>query len=442
MESSASTMIEIRSDLLRERYFYTRHPSGLPIYVFPKRLTTSFAYFAVKYGSVDNLFCLGEGETPHSVPAGIAHFLEHKLFENEDGSDAFEQFAAIGADANAYTTYDKTAYLFSCTEHFSEALSALLHFVTHPHFTEASVKKEQGIIAEEIREYDDRPWDRCFQNLLCALYERNAVRENICGSQRSIQRITPKLLYECYRTFYRPSNMALIVCGDVSPDEVLRIADAHVPKAEADQPIKRRDAEEPLQAAKPFVSQEMQVSKPLFSIGIKDPLPLKDPEARLRRDLCMNLLCEILFSRAGGFYNRLFEEGIITPAFSYGYSCTDRFAFTCISGESDDPHRVLSLLKEHLATVAKEGLEETAFERCRRVLYADELRAYDSTEEIASRLLSFVFDGAELFSCPSVIQSITQKELEELIPSLLEAGQYSLSVIEPLKKTTNKHERN
>ncbi|MBQ8212406.1 MAG: insulinase family protein [Clostridia bacterium] len=433
MEKALNSMNEASSALLREHYFFTTHPSGLPIYIFPKKLTTAFAYFAVRYGSTDNCFCVSEKGTPERVPAGVAHFLEHKLFENEDGSDAFEQFAALGADANAYTSYNKTAYLFSCTENFEAALSELLRFVLHPHFTDASVKKEQGIITEEIREYDDRPWERCFQNLLCAMYRENPVRENICGSAESIRKITPELLYRCHASFYRPSNMALIVCGDVDPETVLKIADAHLPTEALDEPIRRGNVNEPEEVAKTYVEQAMQVSKPLFSIGIKDPVLISDPDARLRRDLCVNLLCEILFSRAGEFYSGLFEQGIVTPSFSYGYSSTETFAFTCISGESDEPERVLALLKDYLARVRTEGLDREDFERCRRAMYADELRAYDSTEEIASRLLSFVLEGTQMFSCPDVIQSITLNETETLLSELFADERFALSVIRPLK---------
>ena len=185
----------------------------------------------------------------------------------------------------------------------------------------------------------------------------------------------------------------------------------------------------------------MQVSKPLFSIGIKDPVLLTDPDARLRRDLCINLLCEILFSRAGEFYSELFEQGIITPGFAYGYSSTETFAFTCLSGESDEPQRVLKLLKDYLARACAEGLDREDFERCRRAMYADELRAYDSTEEIASRLLAFVFDGTQMFSCPDVLQSITKEELEALLPTLFEDGLFSLSVIAPLNTTDSNFQK-
>ena len=423
---------EFFSPLLKERYTRIDHDSGLQIYVFPKKMTSVYALFAVRYGSVDNAFAIdGEAVT---VPDGIAHFLEHKLFDCENGEDAFARFSAIGADANAYTAYNRTAYLFSCTERFSEALGELLDFVTHPYFTDASVKKEQGIIAEEIRMYEDSPWERVYQNLLCALYHTHPVRKNICGTVKSIKQITPQLLYRCYETFYRPSNMALIVCGDVDEAEILATADRILPNGQTDsQDVTRVLPKEPSDVARDRIDARMQVAKPIFSIGIKDDAPSDDHKERLRRDLCMSLLNEILFSQSGEFYSTLFEEGIITPSFSYGYSSAEGFAFNCISGESSTPEVVLERLKDYTARAMREGLSEEAFERCRRALYSDEIRAYDSTEEIANRLLSFVFDGSEMFSVPETLLSITREELETLMRAFYGKERYAMSVILPIE---------
>ena len=421
---------EYASALLRERYFCMEHKSGLPIYVFPKKLTTSYALFAVNYGSMDSIFRRCGDDSPVCVPDGIAHFLEHKLFENEDGSDSFAHFAAIGADANAYTSYDRTAYLFSTTEGVDEALAELLRFVTHPHFTSASVKKEQGIIAEEIRMYEDSPWERCFRILLESMYENCPVRINICGSEASIGRITPKLLYDCYHTFYNPANMVLAVCGNVTPEAVMAVADRVLPKDFLPAAVERVPFTEPDCVIRDYAEDMMQVSKPIFSIGIKDRV-IDDAKARMRRDFCMALLDEILFSRAGDFYSDLFERGVITPSFGFGYSCSDRFAFHCLSGESDTPEIVLASLKEYLARVRREGISDEAFERCRRVMYSDEICAYDSSEEIANRLLSFAMDGLDMFSCPELLQSITKRELEELLETAFDDACFSMAVIRP-----------
>jgi len=223
--------IEYTSALLREKYTYIEHASGLPIYVFPKAMTNTYALFATKYGSLDTTFAVGDGK-PVTVPDGIAHFLEHKLFEAPDGTDTFTRFSALGADSNAYTDYNKTAYLFGCTENAEEALAELLTFVTQPHFTDESVARERGIIAEEIREDEDSPWERAYLNLLSALYHKNPVRKNIVGTVKTIQKITPKLLYKCYNAFYRLDNMALVVCGNITPEAVVAVADRILPASQ------------------------------------------------------------------------------------------------------------------------------------------------------------------------------------------------------------------
>ena len=273
---------EFHSAHLRERYTRLEHPSGLAIYVFPKALTTTYALFSTKYGSVDSCFVNERGETVTS-PDGVAHFLEHKLFDNPDGSDSFGRFSQLGADANAYTTYNRTAYLFSCTEGFSESLEELLRFVTTPYFTDASVRKEQGIIAEEIRMYEDNPWDRGFQRLLERMYPLHPVSRNVCGSVESIGEITPQLLYDCYHAFYRLSNMVLVVCGDVTVEQVLEVADRVLPSEPARPALtslRPKDLEPPLRHT---VEERMQVSKPLFCIGFKDGTPGDTPEAPVMR---------------------------------------------------------------------------------------------------------------------------------------------------------------
>ncbi len=420
-------MTEFSSPILREHYFRTVHKSGLTVCIFPKKLTTAYAFFAVRFGSTDNAF-FADGKKIH-LPSGVAHFLEHKLFENEDGSDTCETFAALGADVNAYTTYHQTAYLFSATEHFEESLCELLRFVTHPHLSAESVKRERGIITEEIREYDDSPWDRAYQLLLETLYHQNPIREQICGTVKSIRNITPDILMQAYRAFYRPDNMVLSVAGDVDPDTVMQAVDRMLPQAPTAPPVERIRPEEPRTIVRPYAELHMPVAKPIFCIGIKDTDIPNDPAARLYRDICANLLCEILFSRSDPFYNTLFEEGILNPSFSYGYTCGESCAFVCLSGEADNPKLVLDRMWQYLDSVRKNGIDEEAFERCRRTAYADELRAYDSTEEIGSRLLTFSLDGADLFSCPDILASVTKAELERLLSELFLPDATALAVV-------------
>ena len=424
--------IEYTSALLREQYTFVEHASGLSIYVFPKKMTNTYALFATKFGSMNTDFVVGEKHV--TVPDGIAHFLEHKLFEAPDGTDTFSRFSALGADSNAYTDYDKTAYLFSCTEHVEEALAELLTFVTEPHFTAESVKRERGIIGEEIHEDEDSPWEKAYLNLVKSLYHSNPVRNNVLGTRKTIAKITPELLYECYNAFYRPENMALVVCGNVTPEQVLAVADRILPSERTEkETVTRFFPTEPDGVRRKRAKAKMQVAKPIFYIGIKDNVIPKEPTARLCRDLSIALLNEILLSQAGKFYADLFEAGLVSPSFSFGYSSdNEQFAFTCISGESTNPEAVWDALMEYLEQVKKTGLSDEDFERCRRVMYADEIRAYDSTDEIANRLLSFVFDGSQIFDVPTVLQSITKEELEELLHTLYTPANFAMSVVYPL----------
>lgn len=420
----------LQSDLLGERYTVTHHPSGLDIYVFPKKMTATYALLATDFGAVDN--ALDEAGLSR-LPDGVAHFLEHKLFANADGTDSFERFSAIGADANAYTSHTRTVYLFSCTDRFEQALSELIEFVTHPYFTEESVAREQGIIGEEIRMCRDNPYDACYYNMLSGLYAAHPVKTDICGSISSIARITPEVLYAAHRTYYQLSNMALVVCGDVTEREVLEIADRHLPKTGTSSPVPRRVTSEAPHVHQPRVTATGQVAKPIFSIGIKDTAIPADPTARLARDAGMAILNEMLFSEAGELYNSLFDEGLISPELSADYALSRDFAFNQIAGEANDPDAVLERIVAYLAEKQKSGLSEADFERCRRIEYAEYIKSFDSTEEIANSLLSFVFEGAEIFSYAAVIGNMTFSFVEELFRSVFRPEHITLSVIHPKK---------
>ncbi len=421
---------KFESALLRERYWKIEHPSGLRIYVFPKRTTVAYAVLATAYGSLDVSFRTADRPDFVTVPDGVAHFLEHKLFDNPDGSDSLLRFTALGADANAYTDYNRTAYLFSTAERFGESLEELLRFVFTPYFTPETVAKERGIIAEEIRMYRDAPFDRCFQNLLEGLYHSHPVRRNICGSEGSIANITADLLYECYRVFYQPSNMILCVSGDVAPETVTAAADRILPASPAPRAIIRAPICEPETAARSEISARMPVSKPIFYLAVKDPVLPPDAMARLRRDAAMSLLSDVLFSRSSVFFNRLFERGLLTTSYSHGYSGTDSFAFHSICGESNDPRAVRRECAEYLAQVRENGISEDDFRRSKRGLIADQIRAYDSTEEICNNLLSFALEGLDLFSYPDLLSSVTKEECESLLNEVFTPERECLSVVE------------
>lgn len=417
------------SALLREAYWETTHESGLRVFVFPKKMTATYAVLATAYGSLDVTFRTADRPDFVTVPDGVAHYLEHKLFDNPDGTDTFARFSALGADANAYTDYTKTAYLFSASEGVPEALETLLRFVSTPYFTDATVEKERGIIAEEIRMYRDNPSDRCLQNLLGGLYHANPVRRSICGSERSIAKITPELLYECYNTFYQPSNLFFCVCGDVTAEAVAEAVDRVLPVWKPAREIIRGKIAEPDAVRQTEVEERMPVAKPLFDLGVKDAVIPTDAQARLRRDAAMTVLSDVLFSRSSPFFSRLFEEGLLTSSYFNGYSSTDRFAFHSICGESDDPRAVRDRFLAYLDDVRRDGIAEADFLRAKRPLIADQIRAYDSTEEICSNLLAFAQEGLDLFSYPALLSSVTREDCMRLLDEVFRPDRMCLSVV-------------
>ena len=432
-----------KSDILSEEYRKYTHKSGLDIYIFPKKLTTYYAIFGVKYGSIHNRF--KKASNPSEIvtlPDGVAHFLEHKLFANEDGSDSFEHFSELGADANAYTALNKTAYLFDATENFYASLRELISFVTHPYFSEENVASEVGIITEEIKMYNDSPSDRCYYGMLEGMYENHAIKRNICGTAETIREITPDILYSCYNAFYNLNNMALFICGDVEDEKILEIANELLPTSskEFDILFENDNLFEAPEAYKPYVEARMQVSKPMFNIGIKDIQISNDATERLKRDAIYSILDEMIFSRAGELYTSLFERDIISPHLSYGYTMTPTSAYNSIAGEADDPQRVLDEILLYVEKLKADGLSYDDFLRGKRVMYAEFVKSFDSTENVANNMLSFAFDGCEILSYADIIDSVTFEDVKAVFENAFNKEKITLSVILPLKSAKNKEE--
>lgn len=403
------------SDLIGERYECIEHSSGLTVIVFPKKLTSTYAIMGVNCGSV-NATAAVDGQKM-TFPDGVAHFIEHKLFTNEDGSDSFERFSDYGADANAYTSFNRTAYLFSCTENLEQSLGELISFVTHPYFTAESVESEKPIITEEIKMYDDSPSEVCLYGMLEGMYVNNRVKNNICGTPATIADITDKTLYDFYKSFYRLSNMHLIVCGDVTSEQVMAAAEPYIDGFAYSEPIAQiSDVNEPEEVAYKYVEKRMQVSKPLFSIGFKDSHIPESEESRYRKDAGMAILNEMLFSRATEFYASLYDRGVISsPNLSYGYTISQTFAYNFISGEADDPKVVLDQITEYIQSVT---LCPEDFERGKRVMYAEFVKVFDSSESIANTILSFAGDGIDCLQYGEFIEDVTFEDISRLFDEL------------------------
>lgn len=413
---------------LGEKYFFTKHESGLDIYVFPKKMTLKVALFGVKFGSSYEKGAIVDGKIKN-FPSGIAHFLEHKLFSNEDGVDATEVLAEIGADSNAYTSNNKTVYMLSCTENFYPALKGLVKFVCNPYFTPENVESEQGIIAQEIKMCLDSPYDVVSQNLLVALYGEGKLSEDVLGTDKSILEITDKTLYDCYDSFYRFSNMALVVCGDVDENKVLDTFEASIGTYEEKSiPINPKFSYKP-GVAMPKIERSMPVSQPIFEIGIKDDLPSENSNERMKRDVVMTVLGEMLFSRAGELYNELFEGGFINESYTYGYSIAREVGFYSIYGEGDDPDLVLDKVKKHVSKVKREGLSEKDFIRSKRVMMAEFLRDFDSVDDIANSVLNFGVEGINIFEYRKIIEGVCFSDVQKCLNESFDEDRFAISVI-------------
>ena len=418
------------SNLLGEKYYKIEHKSGLRIYVFPKDRTGTYAIFSTRFGGATSEYVI-DGKK-YEIPLGCAHFLEHKMFDNKDRPGADDIFSALGAYDNAYTSSDRTAYLFSCSENFEECLTELLSFVTQPYFTKKSVKKEIGIISEEIRECIDDPYDRCNMNLLDAMYYHNSVKNEICGTEESISRITPEVLYNCCKHFYTPENMILTVCGNVEIDTVTSIVDKII--AIPDKKIKPEPVTvtEPASVKCDYIEKQMQVAKPIVSIGIKDTSIPKDARERLRRVAGVNILCKMLFAESCDFYLDMLDAGIITPSFDCGYSSSPTAAYIMIFDETPDPFILKQKIMDHIENTKKNGLDMSAFIREKRAAYAAYVADFDSTEDIAFAMLSYADENLDLFEYPDVLGEVTIEYIYELLEEMFSPDKFAISAITPI----------
>ncbi len=420
----------LRNARLGERYTELLHESGLKIFVYPKKCSTIYAVLEVGLGSMDSEYLDAQGNA-YEMPMGTAHYLEHKMFENEDGVNSDLKFSALGADANAFTSYDRTAYLFNCTSGLRACLGELLRFVTHPYFTKESVERERGIIAEEIRDAADHPWERAYSQLMKAMYKTHTVRNEIAGSEQSIALVTPELLYRCTNTFYIPSNMSLAVCGDVTPAEILRVVDECIPPEYQSPKFVHKTFDEDAHVVNERAISYMPVPKPVFYIGLKDTDISPDPAERIRKDACMTLLFELIFSMSGKLCSELYEKGMISYGLYYGYSICERMASGTASGESDDPEAVFAVLLTYIEELKANGIPREDFERCRRVEYGNFVAEFDSPENIVNMLLSFADDGSEMLSYAQLMESVTYEQVAEYLHRCFIKENMCLSVVYP-----------
>lgn len=423
----------VENALLKEKIVWRRIEPGLEVFVLPKKgYKKKYATYSTNFGSIDSHFVVeGEGEEL-VVPDGVAHFLEHKLFEDEEGN-VFDRFAKLGASSNAFTNFTNTTYLFSSTDHFEECFEILLDFVQNPYFTEESVEKEKGIIEQEIRMYEDNPGWRIFFNLLTALYRKHPVQKDIAGTVESISHIDKDVLYKCYRTFYHPSNMALFVVGDVDADKVLDQVAANIGRRNYSPlgEIKRIYPEEPRELEKEQVVQELVVSQPIMNLGFKDLDVGYDGERLFRRELATALVLDVVFGSSSKLYNELYEEGIIDDEFDAGYVAEKEYGHTIIGGETADPDKLFERLTAGIKQAQQDGISAEQFEHHRRKMMGDFLKSFNSLEFIANNFLAYHFRGINFFNYLEVLQELTLEDVNRRLKEHFSEENRARSIIKP-----------
>ena len=412
-----------------ETLYSAELPNGLQLRVVPKKgFATFYAAFAANYGGADRRFEL-DGETI-DTPAGVAHFLEHKMFDLPDGDSAMNLLSANGAEPNAFTSSDMTCYYSQCTKSFEENLRLLLHFVSTPYFTPETVQKEQGIIAQEILMGEDNPGMAIYYQLLCQLHARHPIRDRVAGTVESISGITDKTLYGCHRAFYAPSNMALCVEGDVDPERIYAIALEALPQERMPVPHADYGEAEDLLPAECFASREMPVSAPQFLAGFKCA-PAAEGDDYMRASILGDMASDILMGESSALYQRLYEQGLINPSFGGAFEMMPGVAYLYAGGDSKDANAVTDAILREAARIAAEGVDEDYFRRIRKASFGANLRGLNSFENIAVTLTEGYFHGYDPLRFPEVFESITPEDVAAFLKTNVTAERMVLSRIVP-----------
>lgn len=407
--------------------------AGLQVIVVPKKhFTKKIAYFCTACGSLHTEFTVGD--TVHRVPDGVAHYLEHKLFDLP-GRDVTAEFAALGASPNAFTSFDTTCYYFTCTENFDESLRLLLEFVSTPHFTEESVQKEYGIIEQEIGMNDDSPDSRVYENLMAVMYREHPIRVPILGTRESIAAITPEILYTCHRAYYHPKNMVLCVVGDVDPECVFAMAETGLPDFPEEPGVTKHLWEEPSLCETPFVSDRMDVARPIYHIAFKgDAIP--DGDEGVKMEIAGDMASEFLFGESTRLYSDMYEEGLIDGSFGGGYDALDGASFLLCSGEGERFEEIRDRILRRAEEITREGIDEEAFLRIKRSFLGRRMKSLDSFDSTCFRMCAYFMSKSDYFRFPEIFGQIQQADILEFLRRVVVPERCCISVVLPEEVTT------
>ena len=418
----------IENSKVKEKLYIEKLENGLTIMIIPKKgIQKKYVIWGTNYGSNDSKFIVPGEEQVTEVPKGVAHFLEHKMFEQESGVNSLDTLTALGVEANAYTTNDHTAYLFECTENFYPALDELMDYVQHPYFTDENVEKEKGIIGQEIMMYDDYPEWKVYLNTLEAMYHNHPVKLDITGTIETISHIDKEILYKCYNTFYNPSNMAMVVCGDFEPEQLLQEIKNRLIDKKANGEIKRIYTEEEESIVKEKIEQKMDVSEPLFTIGIKDKIV--NEKEKVKKHIAIEILLSIIIGKSSKLYQDLYNEGILFTTPSLDYEFGAGYSHILITGQSKLPEKVYEKFKNTINEIKQKGIDKEEFERTKKTIYGSYVREFNEAGEIARMFLSDFFKVINSFDYLEEIPIINENYVEQILKEVFKEEKMVISVI-------------
>ena len=427
-------MKEINCEKIKEKAYWEKLENGLEIIIIPKQnVKKKYVIFGTKFGSIDNRFIMPKTNEEVFIPDGVAHFLEHKMFEQPNGTNSLDTLMALGIDANAYTTTDHTAYLFECTNHFFEGLNELMDYVQHPYFTDENVEKEKGIIGQEITMYDDDPGWQLYLGAMDCIYKNNPIKIDIAGSIDSISKITPDVLNKCYNTFYNPSNMVFVACGDFRPEEFLEQIKRRLVNKEQLGEIKRIYPEKEESINKKMVEKEMEISMPIFMIGYKDKIIL-DRKELVKRHIAIEILLNIILGESSRLYSKLYKSGDLSVVPDFDYEFSQQYAHVLISGQAKEPEKIQNELKKEIQNMLQDGINEEDLQRTKKKIYGQYVTEYNNVADIARMFLTDWMKGINSFEYIEAFEQITSEYVKNILKEVFAEENMIMSVVKSKNK--------
>lgn len=422
----------IKNSKVKEELYVEKLENGLTIMIMPKRnIQKKYMIWATNFGSMDNNFIAPNDKEATKIPDGVAHFLEHKMFEQPNGTNSLDTLTALGVNANAYTSTDQTCFLFECTDNFEPAMDELMDYVQSPYFTDQNVEKEKGIIGQEIKMYDDYPEWAVYMNAIKCMYKNNPITIDIAGTIESISKIDKEVLYKCYNTFYHPSNMVMCFAGDFEPNNLIEEVKKRLKPIEKHGEIKRIYPTEPEEIVRKEITTQMEVSMPLFVIGIKDDISNKknDTDVIVKKHIAIEILLNMLIGKSSKLYKNLYEEELITSEPYLEYEFAKQYAHVAITGQSNNPKEVLKRLQTEIKEMKSKEIDKEHFKRIKNMIYGNYVKEYDSVSDICRMFVGDYMKGINSFQYIEDYEQVTPEYAKQVLEEVFREEKTVLSIV-------------